>query len=115
MHLSGGRGASSQSNSHRSGGQGPSRLPKRFPVGTTYVVEGCGGENGELRIFSRYLVLPGGQRINLAEDFAGPAAPRARSRSLSRSKNQGQISGKRRSARAKKIMAGGGTSRQHRR
>jgi hypothetical protein len=57
-------------------------LPKRFPVGTTYVVEGRGGENGNLRVFSRYLVLPGGQRINLAADFAGPAAsPGRRSRS----------------------------------
>ncbi len=55
------------------------RLPKRFPVGTTYVVEGRGGEHGDLRVFSRYVVLPGGQRINLVDDpcgnFAGPASP----------------------------------------
>ena len=67
---------------HLSAGHKPNRLPKRFPVGTTYVVEGRGGEHGDLRVFSRYVVLPGGQRINLADDFggnfAGPASPRAR-------------------------------------
>ncbi len=46
-----------------------SRLPKRFPVGTTYVVEGHGGENGNLCVFSRYVVLPSGQRINLGADL----------------------------------------------
>jgi len=65
-----------------SAGHKQNHLPKRFPVGTTYVVEGSGGELGELRVFSRYVVLPGGQRINLADDFgvnfAGPASPRGR-------------------------------------
>src|ERR1700675_1999861 len=42
-----------------------SPLPKRFPVGARYVVEGRGGEDGHLRVFSRYVVLPGGQRINV--------------------------------------------------
>ena len=42
------------------------RLPKRFPVGTTYVVEGQGGEHGQLLVSSRYVVLPGGQRIEIA-------------------------------------------------
>ncbi|MGA9949837.1 MAG: hypothetical protein WBQ24_16430, partial [Xanthobacteraceae bacterium] len=55
-----------------------SRLPKRFPVGTTYVVEGRGGEDGNLCVFSRYVVLPNGQRINLGADFGGSAASRAR-------------------------------------
>jgi hypothetical protein len=46
------------------------RLPKRFPIGTTYVVEGhvvegLGNEGGQLQVFSRYVVLPSGQRINL--------------------------------------------------
>jgi len=44
-------------------------LPTRFPVGATYVVEGYDGENGQLRVFSRYVVLPGGQRIDIADDF----------------------------------------------
>src|ERR1700749_1570347 len=41
----------------------PSNLPKKFPIGTTYVVEGRGGEAGELQVYSRYVVLPGGRRI----------------------------------------------------
>jgi hypothetical protein len=64
---------------HLSGGLKASRLPKRFPVGTTYVVEGRGGEHGQLRVFSRYVVLPSGERINLGSD-AGSARPRNRSR-----------------------------------
>ena len=86
---------------HLSGNQlperrGPRDLPKRFPVGTTYVVEGSGGENGHLRVFSRYVVLPGGRRINLGAnldahlgtDSGGPASPRARGPSLNRSESQ---------------------------
>ena len=50
-----------------------SRLPKRFPVGTTFVVEGrtiaADGKNDEqLRVFSRFVVLPGGRRIDLGGD-----------------------------------------------
>ena len=43
----------------------PKHLPHRFPVGATYVVEGYGGEDGDLRVISRYVVLPGGRRINV--------------------------------------------------
>jgi len=49
-------------------------LPKRFPVGARYVVEGSGGEDGHLRVFSRYIVLPGGQRINVPSDLDVPPA-----------------------------------------
>jgi hypothetical protein len=42
-----------------------SRLPRRFPVGAKYVVEGYGGEKGNLRVIARYVVLPGGGRINI--------------------------------------------------
>ena len=50
-----------------------SRLPKRFPVGTTFVVEGSaiaadGKNNENLRVFSRFVVLPGGRRIDLGGD-----------------------------------------------
>jgi len=55
----------------------PSRLPRRFPVGATYVVEGFGGEEGHLRVIARYVVLPGGQRINVAADLPSPPPPRA--------------------------------------
>jgi hypothetical protein len=99
---------------HLSASRKPARLPKRFPVGTTYVVEGCGGEDGQLRVFSRYVVLPGGERINLGADFTGPAAPRAR-RLRNRGESQSQGSGKRRAVRVKKNVAAGGTTRQGRR
>jgi hypothetical protein len=67
-----------------------SRLPRRFPVGTTFVVEGriaaAGQDNGEnnehLRVISRFVVLPGGRRIDLGGDgTAGTRSRRVRSRS----------------------------------
>jgi hypothetical protein len=33
------------------------------------VVEGRAGEHGKLLVSSRYVVLPGGQRIDIAIDF----------------------------------------------
>jgi hypothetical protein len=89
-----------------------SRLPKRFPVGTTYVVEGRGGEDGNLRVFSRYVVLPDGQRINLGVDVS-KTTPQLPRRARSRGENAPQSGEKRRSARTKKIVAGGGTPRRH--
>jgi hypothetical protein len=89
-----------------------SRLPKRFPVGTTYVVEGHGGEDGNLRVFSRYVVLPDGQRINLGADLGSLAASRAR-RPRSRGESAAPNTGKGRAPRPKKISANGGTSRRH--
>jgi len=55
-----------------------SRLPRLFPVGAKYVVEGSGGEEGNLRVIARYVVLPGGRRINVPADVFQPASPRAR-------------------------------------
>jgi hypothetical protein len=57
------------------------RLPERFPVGTTYVVEGQGGEHGQLLVSSRYVVLPGGQRIEIAADCGKSASLCSRGRS----------------------------------
>jgi hypothetical protein len=54
-----------------------SRFPRRFPVGATYVVEGYGGEEGNFRVIARYVVLPGGQRINVPADLSSPPPPRA--------------------------------------
>jgi hypothetical protein len=45
------------------------QLPRRFPVGATYVVEGFGGAEGDLRVIARYVVLPGGRRINVPADL----------------------------------------------
>jgi hypothetical protein len=85
-------------------------LPKRFPVGARYVVEGHGGEDGHLRVFSRYVVLPGGQRINVPSDLGKLAAfgvhvPRGK-----RGRNRSRPSG----VATKKIMQAAGTTRQHR-
>jgi hypothetical protein len=41
------------------------RLPSRFPVGTRYIVEGKPGKGGQLRIVSRYVVMPSGVRYDL--------------------------------------------------
>jgi hypothetical protein len=91
------------------------RLPKRFPVGTTYVVEGRGDPEGHLCVFSRYVVLPGGERINLAADLSAAATPRnrrIRSRGpLTVQKTVARRPGKRRAERTKKIMAAAGTTR----
>jgi hypothetical protein len=54
----------------------PGHLPRRLPVGATYVVEGFGGEEGQLRVIARYIVLPGGRRINVPAGASGAAAPR---------------------------------------
>jgi hypothetical protein len=93
----------------------PGHLPKRFPVGSTYVIEGHGGEEGQLRVFSRYVVLPSGRRINLAGDFGavGPADSRRRTRS--RTESRVKSPEKQQSIRGKKFPMDAGTSRQHRR
>jgi hypothetical protein len=92
-----------------------SRLPKRFPVGTTYVVEGHSGQDGHLLVFSRYVVLPGGQRINVGGDFNGSASAGSRRRLRDRGENHVQTREKHSLDRGKKILAAGGTTRQHRR
>jgi hypothetical protein len=58
-----------------------SRLPKRFPVGATYVVEGHSGHDGRFRVFLRYVQLPNGTLICLASEFR-PSRVSARDRAL---------------------------------
>ena len=41
------------------------RLPKRFPVGTKYVIEGRCDEEGVFRTSARYVLLPNGRHIDL--------------------------------------------------
>jgi hypothetical protein len=53
-----------------------SRLPNRFPVGSRYVVEGRGDGDGNLRVFSRYVLLPDGRRIDIPADLVRPHRPR---------------------------------------
>ena len=54
------------------------RLPRRFPVGTRYVLEGVPCEEGRLRVISRLLVLPNGEEFDLTHATLEPA-PRRRS------------------------------------
>src|SRR5277367_5067573 len=42
-----------------------SGLPRRFPVGAKYVVEGSRGEVENMRVIARYVLLPDGRRINV--------------------------------------------------
>jgi hypothetical protein len=87
-----------------------SPLPKRFPVGARYVVEGRGGEDGHLRVFSRYIVLPGGQRINVPSDLSKFGVMSVHAARGKRGRSRVRPSG----TAAKKIMRGAGTTRQHR-
>ena len=49
-----------------------SRLPRRLPVGTRYVLEGVPSEEGRLRVISRLLVLPSGEQIDLTHEVLEP-------------------------------------------
>ncbi len=71
-----------------------SRVPRRFPVGAKYVVEGYGGDNGSLRVVARYVVLPSGQRINVPSDLSRPASPRALAFRRNSSSKQSQAKGR---------------------
>jgi hypothetical protein len=90
------------------------RLPKKFPVGAIYVVEGRGGETGHLWVVSRYVVLPDGERINLGGDVARPVRSRAR-RARNRSESRASGAGHARSGGSKKNIAAGGTPGRGRR
>ena len=53
-----------------------SKLPKRFPVNTKYVVEACGP------VIRRYVELPNGRRINLRSRKAPPKMSPQRAASI---------------------------------
>jgi hypothetical protein len=59
------------------------RLPKRFPVGTKYVIEGKSQGEGRVHVFSRYLEFPDGRCFDLPAD-AAPAAMTSRRRAPGR-------------------------------
>lgn len=85
-----------------------SRLPRRFPVSATYVVEGYGAPEGDLRVIARYVVVPGGRQINIPADLSRPPSPRALA--FRRNANPKQSQAKSRSGRGgKKIAAHRGT------
>jgi hypothetical protein len=55
------------------------RLPRRFPVGTRYVLEGAPAKEGKLQVISRRLVLPNGQEFDLTDaTLAGDVRRRSR-------------------------------------
>ena len=83
------------------------RLPKSFPVGAVYVVEGKGGEHGALDVSARYVVMPGGKRI----DVAAAAAPVRRHLRLVSSVRPANRS-KEFSLGSKKFLAAAGTTKQ---
>lgn len=62
------------------------RMPKRFPVGTRYVVEGRNGLKGVFQVSARYLLLPNGRRLDLpaTKMAVNRAAPRGRSYRVAR-------------------------------
>ena len=49
----------------------PDRLPERFPLGSTYVVEARGSVQG-LTLMHRYVQLPDGRRVELAARLVRP-------------------------------------------
>jgi predicted component of type VI protein secretion system len=49
------------------------RLPKRVPVGTKYIIEGKKLAEGQVHVFSRYLLFPDGRCFDLPSD--SEAAP----------------------------------------
>jgi hypothetical protein len=97
-----------------------SRLPKRLPVGSTFVIEGRaiagdGEKNGHLQVFSRFIVLPGGHRIELGGD-PGAGARNRRSRGRGRQGSPAGLPARTKTtvkSRAKKIMAKAGTTLRH--
>src|SRR5262249_31901668 len=86
------------------------RLPKRLPVGSTLVIEGRtvagnGKKTPHFQILSRFILLPGGRRIELGGDSSGGSARNRRARE----RNQ-PAQPQRRSGGTKKIIAGRGTT-----
>jgi hypothetical protein len=41
-------------------------LPRRFPVGTRYIVEGAPDKKGKFRVTSRFLIFPNGREVHLS-------------------------------------------------
>ena len=87
-------------------------LLKCLPVGATYVVEGHGGEDGDLQVSSRYVVLPTGHRINVPADFEQSSSPRMAPPRRLRGGRKAQNHRKSRAVTGrKKMLRRGGTSR----
>jgi hypothetical protein len=90
-------------------------LPKSFPVGAVYVVEGRGGEQGRLNISARYVIMPGGKRIDVTAKQQEAVAPPVRRRLRLVSSRGPAARQKEPSPTAKKFLNAAGTTRQARR
>ena len=99
-----------------SAGHKPNRLPKRFPVGTTYVVEGSGGEHGAIARISRAMWSCRADNASISRTISAvisPVRPRlGRAAAARRAAIELQARVKSAASRAKKIMARAGTTRQ---
>jgi hypothetical protein len=90
-----------------------SHLPRSFPVGAVYVVEGRGGQYGHLRVSSRYVIMPGGQRVDVPAKLGRTRRVRAHRRGQPGSAPQaGSRAPVHAGTRAKKNAVVGGTSRE---
>jgi hypothetical protein len=88
-----------------------SGLPRSFPVGAVYVVEGRGGQYGHLRVSARYFILPDGQRVEVLSPLGrlNRLRPRRRhAKTLRQPQPRHRASGRVRAA--KKFAVGGGTT-----
>jgi hypothetical protein len=90
-------------------------LPKSFPVGAVYVVEGTGGDHGRLSVSARYVIMPSGKRIDVAAKppETAPAPARRHLRLVSSGRPASRR--KRFSRRPKKFVVAAGTAIQARR
>jgi len=91
------------------------RLPKCFPVGAVYVVEGKGGEQDRLNVSARYVIMPDGKRIDVAAKRREPAPARAPRPLRLVSSSRPVARPKEFSHGAKKILIAAGTTWQARR
>lgn len=96
-------------------------LPNSFPPGSVYVVEGRGGERGHLRVSARYVILPGGRRIEVsAETVQSKTALGAERRFRTDNPPRNRGTGRRAASQgpslpAKKFISRAGTSDRERR
>lgn len=91
------------------------RLPKSFPVGAIYVVEGRGGDRGRLSVSARYVIMPGGKRIDVTAKPRGAAAAAVRRRLRLVGSGRPAPLPKEFSRRPKKFVVAAGTSAPARR
>jgi hypothetical protein len=85
-------------------------LPKSFPVGAVYVVEGSGGDYGQLDVSARYVIMPGGKRIDVTAKPREAASVRRRLRLVSSGRPVPRSKGF--SRRPKKFLVAAGTTAQ---